>query len=81
MQASSNARAYLKLREECGGLDAYLWRFVGGKPLQPKLRGMGDVQAKTEISDALVKRYGQAWLQVRWFDHLLCLYAGHWHDQ
>ena len=51
----TNARAYLKLRDEFGGLDAYLWRFVDGRPLQSKLQGMGDVPAKTEISDALSK--------------------------
>jgi len=51
----TNARAYLSLRDEFGGLDPYLWRFVKGKPLQPKLRGMKDVPAKTEISDALSK--------------------------
>lgn len=51
--AIANARACLKLREECGGLDAYLWRFVGGKALQPKLREMSDVPARTEVSDAL----------------------------
>lgn len=51
----TNARAYLKLREEFGGLDAYLWGFVGGKALQPNLRGMGDVPARTEVSDALSK--------------------------
>lgn len=50
-----NARAYLKLRGEFGGLDAYLWRFVGGKALQPKRQRMGDIPAKTEISDALSK--------------------------
>lgn len=51
----TNARAYLRLREEFGGLDAYLWRFVDGKPLQPKRRGMGEVPAKTDVSDALSK--------------------------
>ncbi|HWV18473.1 MAG TPA: DNA-3-methyladenine glycosylase I [Rhodocyclaceae bacterium] len=51
----TNARAYLKLREEFGGFDAYLWGFVGGKALQPNLRGMGDVPARTEVSDALSK--------------------------
>lgn len=49
----ANARAYLKLREEFGGLDAYLWRFVGGKPLQPGRNGMVDIPAQTEVSDAL----------------------------
>ncbi len=29
----TNARAYLRLREACGGLDAYLWQHVAGKPI------------------------------------------------
>lgn len=51
----SNARAYLQLREELGGLDAYLWAFVGGKPLQPKIKSMRSVPAQTALSDALSK--------------------------
>lgn len=51
----ANARAYLKLREEFGGLDAYLWRYVNGKPLQPKWRSMAEVPAQTEISTAISK--------------------------
>lgn len=54
-----NARAYLKLRDEFDGLDAYLWRFVDGSPLQPRRKGMGDVPAKTEISEALSKDLAQ----------------------
>jgi DNA-3-methyladenine glycosylase I len=50
-----NARAYLKLREEFGGLDAYLWRFVEGKPLQPNVRDSSDIKAKTAVSDVLAK--------------------------
>ena len=30
----SNAQAFLKVREEFGSFDAYIWRFVGGKPKQ-----------------------------------------------
>ncbi|MDE2599862.1 MAG: DNA-3-methyladenine glycosylase I [Rhodocyclaceae bacterium] len=48
----TNARAYLKLKKEFGGLDAYLWRFVDGRPLRSMLRS-GEVPAKTAISDAL----------------------------
>jgi len=47
-----NARACLELREAFGGLDAYLWRFVDGRPLQPEFR-TGEVPARTEVSDAL----------------------------
>src|ERR1700758_4501158 len=28
----SNARAFLKVQEEFGSFDAYIWKFVGGKP-------------------------------------------------
>lgn len=50
-----NARAYLQLKQEFGGLDAYLWRFVDGKPLQPRWQSMADVPARTAVSDALSK--------------------------
>ena len=30
--AVANARAFLALRDEPGGADAFLWRFVGGRP-------------------------------------------------
>lgn len=54
-----NARAYLKLAEEYGGLDAYLWRFVDGEPLQPRWRSMSEVPARTALSDALSKDLGR----------------------
>ena len=31
--AIQNAKAFLKLQEEFGSFDAYLWRFVDGKPI------------------------------------------------
>jgi DNA-3-methyladenine glycosylase I len=53
--AVENAKAFLKVQEEFGSFDKYIWSFVGGKPLDNKLKGMGDVPAKTEISDAISK--------------------------
>lgn len=53
--ARSNAQAFLKVQKEFGSFDAYLWGFVGGKPLINKVRGMGDVPAKTELSDRISK--------------------------
>ena len=50
-----NARAFLRLQEEEGSFDAYVWRFVGGAPIRSKRRGLGDVPAKTAESDALSK--------------------------
>jgi len=51
----TNARAYLKLREEFGGLDPYLWSLVEYKPLQPKLKRLHGIPAKTVYSDRLSK--------------------------
>ena len=51
--AITNARAFLDVKREFGSFDAYVWRFVDGKPLRRK-RGQ-PVPVKTEISDALSK--------------------------
>ena len=53
--AVKNARAFLQVREAFGSFDAYQWRFVDGRPIQPRRRSMADVPARTEISDALSK--------------------------
>ena len=48
----TNAKAFLAVQEEFGSFDAYLWRFVGGKPIL--LKG-NKVPVKTAESDALSK--------------------------
>ncbi len=53
--AITNARATLKVREEFGGLDAYFWRFVDGRPIQNVWREIGQVPARTSLSDAISK--------------------------
>lgn len=50
-----NARAFLVVQKEFGGFDAYLWRFVGGRPIQNARRSMKDVPARTPESDAMSK--------------------------
>jgi DNA-3-methyladenine glycosylase I len=49
----SNARAFLAVQREFGSFDAYLWRFVDGKPVVGRRRTMRDVPAKTPLSDTL----------------------------
>ncbi len=49
--AIQNARAFLAIQKDFGSFDAYVWRFVNGKPLQRK-RGT-PVLPKTSESDAL----------------------------
>ena len=50
-----NARAFLKVREEFGAYDAYVWPFVGGRPIVNRRRGLRDIPARTKESDALSK--------------------------
>ena len=46
-----NARAVLELREETGGLDAYLWRFVEGEPIVNRFESMSDIPAQTPLAE------------------------------
>jgi DNA-3-methyladenine glycosylase I len=50
-----NARAFLKVQREFGSFDAYIWAFVGGKPMQNLRSGLLQVPASTPVSDALSK--------------------------
>ena len=48
-----NAAATLRLRDELGGLDAYLWGFVGGQPVVSEFTSMADVPATTPLAQKL----------------------------
>jgi DNA-3-methyladenine glycosylase I len=50
-----NARAFLEVQKEFGTFDAYIWRFVGGRPKQNAWKTQKRVPAKTAESDALSK--------------------------
>lgn len=50
--ARKNALAFLAIQKEFGSFDAYLWRFVGGKP---KINHPRKIPATTPESDALSK--------------------------
>lgn len=51
--AIENARAFLAVQQEHGSFDAYLWRFVGGKPVQSTLKPTERHPTETEASRAL----------------------------
>jgi DNA-3-methyladenine glycosylase I len=53
--AVGNARAVLRLQDELGSLDGYLWSFVGGKPIVNRWQDMQQVPATSAESDALSK--------------------------
>jgi DNA-3-methyladenine glycosylase I len=50
-----NAHAFLRVKEEFGSFDTYMWRFVGGEPLINHWLELRDIPATTEQSDALSK--------------------------
>jgi DNA-3-methyladenine glycosylase I len=53
--AVTNARAFLALQDEFGSFDAWLWRYVDGKPIQHAWKSTREVPASTAISDAMSK--------------------------
>jgi DNA-3-methyladenine glycosylase I len=53
--AIGNAQAFLKVQEEFGTFDSYIWRFVGGRPKQNAREMHKQIPAKTAESDALSK--------------------------
>lgn len=63
--ARKNAIVFLQIQKEYGSFDAYVWQFVGGKPLDGKRKSLKDVPVKTEESDALardLKRRGMSFV-------------------
>jgi DNA-3-methyladenine glycosylase I len=53
--AVQNARACLAVAEEFGSFDAYIWRFVGGQPIQNAWESFEQVPACTRESEAMSK--------------------------
>jgi len=53
--AISNARAFLAVQREFGSFSAYLWGFVGGKPVVNRPRSLNQVPARTPLSDTISK--------------------------
>jgi len=53
--AVRNARAFLSVQAEFGSFDAYVWRFVDGKPVRNAWKSPAQVPASTPVSDALSK--------------------------
>ena len=53
--AVNNAKRFLEVQKEFGSFDAYIWQFVGGKPIINKRKTLRDIPATTSQSDALSK--------------------------
>jgi DNA-3-methyladenine glycosylase I len=50
-----NAKAFLAVQKEVGSFDAYIWQFVGTRPIQNAWRSSREAPARTAESDAMSK--------------------------
>lgn len=53
--AVGNARKFLDIQDEFGSFDAYIWRFVDGKPIVNRWTRNDQIPATSKESDALSK--------------------------
>jgi DNA-3-methyladenine glycosylase I len=51
----ANARAFLKVQDEFGTFDEYIWRFVDGKPVVNRWKTLKEIPAKTTLSETISK--------------------------
>ncbi len=50
-----NANCVLKIQQEYGSFDSYLWDLVGGSPLQNRWHSLAEIPAKTTAAEAMSK--------------------------
>ncbi len=60
--AITNAQSFLRVQEEFGSFDTYIWWFVDGKVIDSHLTSMSDYTSTTTLSDRVAKD-----LKKRWF--------------
>ena len=53
--AVRNARAFIRIREEFGAFDKYIWGFVNGRPIQNAWRHNAEIPAQTPLSNKISK--------------------------
>lgn len=51
--AITNAKAFLRVRNEFGTFNKYIWSFINGKPIQNKFKSLKELPAKTKLSDKI----------------------------
>jgi DNA-3-methyladenine glycosylase I len=51
----ANAASFIKIREEFGTFDQFIWGFTNGKPIVNQFKGLNEIPAKTALSDAMSK--------------------------
>ena len=50
-----NAKAFLKIRDEYGSFDQYIWQFTNHKTIVGNYKSLKEIPAKTKESDAMSK--------------------------
>ena len=53
--AINNAKLLLKIQDEFGSFDKYLWGFVNGKPIKNKFKKHSEIPSTSDISEKLSK--------------------------
>lgn len=53
--AVKNAKAFLEIQKEFGSFDAWIWKFVDGKPIVNQFTELKELPARTELSDQISK--------------------------
>ena len=53
--AVANAKAFLKVQDEFGSFDRYIWDFVDGRPVNNRLKISSEIPARTKLSDTISK--------------------------
>lgn len=53
--AVNNAAAFLRVQETFGSFDAYMWQFVGGKPIKNARKTLAELPAQTPEAEAMSK--------------------------
>jgi DNA-3-methyladenine glycosylase I len=51
----TNARAFLRVQEEFGSLDRYIWQFVNGRPIQNSWKKLSEIPSSSPESEAMSK--------------------------
>ncbi len=53
--AVKNAMAFIKIQDEFGSFDAYIWGFTKQKNIQNRFTSLNEIPARTELSDVISK--------------------------
>ena len=53
--AVTNAQAFLKIQDEFGSFDRYIWKFTEGKVIRNQWKSNGKIPPRSKVSDAMSK--------------------------